>query len=253
MRAGRALVVVGAVVATAWAPRAVRGQAADTPVPLYQEPRHHVVYDSPSLRIHDIQIPPGDTTLFHTHDTAILYVPIAASQTRSQVLGADWSGGGAAPSASTAPRPVEPPRPGKVTSTITYVEKPYTHRVNNFGATVFRLVGIANRTAGATADDDDVSRLSATPELVNKWYRAHRLTLEPGAATPPHRHAVPVVVVMQTPGTASSSLEAASSWTPLNGPGDFARHDGAGMHTVRNVGPGSVELVEVEVRGVAPR
>ncbi len=235
-----------------WPPAPCSGQAADTPVPLYQEPRHHVVYDSPSMRIHDIQIPPGDTTLFHTHDTAILYVPIASSQTRSQVLGAEWSGGGAAPAPAAAPRP-EPTRPGKVNSVITYVDKPFTHRVNNVGATVFRLVGIANRSAGAAAETDDLSGLSATPEVVNRWYRAHRLVLAAGEATAAHRHAAAVVVVMQTPGAASSSLEAASSWSPLNGPGDFARHDGAGMHVVRNVGPGAVELVEVEVRGVAPR
>ena len=251
MRAGRMLAVVGAVVAgAALAPGMVGGQAADTPVPLAGEPRHHVIYESASMRIHDIQIPPADTTLYHTHDTAILYVPIASSQTRSQVLGAEWSGGGAA--APAAPRP-EAARPGKVNSVVTYVEKPFTHRVNNVGTTVFRLVGIANRTAGATADTDDVSGLSATPELVNRWYRAHRVVLKAGEATPPHRHATPVVVVMQTPGTASSSLEAASSWSPLNGPGDFVQVDGAGTHVVRNVGPDEIELVEVEVRGATPR
>ena len=58
------------------------------------------------------------------------------------------------------------------------MEKPFTHRVNNIGTTAFRLVGIANRSAGAAADTDDVSGLSATPELVNKWYRAHRLALK---------------------------------------------------------------------------
>ncbi|MEP7117435.1 MAG: hypothetical protein ABI880_07630 [Acidobacteriota bacterium] len=237
-------------------PGGALGQTADTAVPLTGEPRHHVVFESPAMRIHDIQIPPGDTTLYHTHDTAMLYVPIASSRTRSQVMGAEWSGGGAAPppaGAAAAPAPAEPVRPGKVNSVITYVETPYTHRVNNVGATVFRLLGIANRTAGATADSDDVSGLSTRPELENRWYRAHRLVLKAAEATPPHRHATTVVVVMQTAGSASSTGEAAASWHPLNGPGDFARYDAAGLHIVRNVGPGDVELVEVEVRGTAPR
>jgi hypothetical protein len=256
MRAGRMLAMAGAVTTgLAMLSGGVLGQAPEPSVPLFQEPRHHVVYESPSMRIHDIQIPPGDTTLYHTHDTAILYVPIAASRTRSQVLGAEWGGGGAAataPAAAPAPVPVEPARPGKVNSVVTYVEKPYTHRVNNVGATVFRLVGIANRTAGAAADTDDVSGLSATPELVNKWYRAHRLALKAGQATAPHRHATPVVVVMQTPGTASAALADGAGWLPLNGPGSFARHD-AGTHVVRNVGANDVELVEIEVRGASPR
>lgn len=215
-------------------------------VPVHQEPRHHLVFDSAAVRILDIQIPPGDTTLYHTHDTAILYVPIVRSQTRSQVLGGEWSGGGAAPAVVPAAPASE--RPGRVNSVTTYVEKPYTHRVNNTGAGVFRLIGIANRTAGAAADSDDVSGLSATPELVNTWYRAHRVVLQPGDATAPHRHAAPVVVVMQTPGTASSE---GATWQPLNGPGDLARHEGTGVHVVRNAGHAAVELVEVEVRGAS--
>ena len=250
MRAGRVLAMAGAVVTgVAMLPGGVLGQAAEPSVPLYQEPRHHVVYESASMRIHDIQIPPGDTTLYHTHDTAILYVPIASSRTRAQVLGAEWGGGGAA-AAAPAPAVVEAARPGKVNSVVTYVEKPFTHRVNNVGTTAFRLVGIANRTAGATADTDDVSGLSATPELVNKWYRAHRLVLKAGEATASHRHATPVVVVMQTPGTASAAQADGAGWLPLNGPGSFARHE-AGTHVVRNVGANDVELVEIEVRGAS--
>lgn len=253
MRASRVMAMAGTVVsALALLPGGVLGQAAEPSVPLSKEPRHHVVLESASMRIHDIQIPPGDTTLYHTHDTPILYVPIASSRTRSQVLGAEWSGGGAAAPAAAVAAPAaaapEPARPGKVNSVTTYVEKPYTHRVNNVGATVFRLVGIANLTAGATADTDDVSGLSTTPELTNKWYRAHRLALKAGQATPPHRHTTAVVVVMQTPGTASAALGDGGAWLPLNGPGSFARHD-AGTHVVRNVGANDVELVEIEVRG----
>jgi hypothetical protein len=217
------------------------------PVPIAQEPRHHVVFESPTMRIHDIQVPPGDTTLFHTHDTAILYVPIFRSTTRSQVLGGEWSGGAAASTAATPPpTPAEAARPRPAYSVTTYVEKLYTHRLNNFGPTLFRLVGIANRSKGANGAADDVSGLSAKPEVENNWYRAHRVMLAPGESTPTHRHATPVVVVMQTVGAAASDSEV---WLPLNGPGDIARHSGAAPHTLRNAGPTAVELVEVEVRG----
>lgn len=217
----------------------------ESPVPVHEEPRHHLVFDSASIRILDIQIPPGDTTKFHTHDTAILYVPIARSQTRSQASGAEWSGGGAA----AAPATPAPDRPQRVNSVTTYVEKPYTHRVNNVGSSLFRLVGIANRTAGAPQGaDDDVSGMSAAPELVNAWYRAHRVVLQPGQATPSHRHATAVVVVMQTAGTV---VVEGAPWSPLNGPGDIARYSSRVPHVVRNHGSSPVELVEVEVRGAS--
>lgn len=213
-------------------------------VPVHQEPHHHLIHDSATVRLLDIQIPPGSTTLFHTHDTAILYVPIARSQTRSQSWGEEWSGGGAvAPAAAAGPE-----RPGRVNSVITYVEKPFTHRVNNVGGSLFRLFGIANRTAGANGAADDVSGLSAKPELENQWYRAHRVVLKPGEATSPHRHAMPVVLVMQTAGTAVSESPA---WSPVNGPGDYAWHTGSADHVVSNRGANEIELVEVEVRGAA--
>ena len=153
-------------------------------MPLYQEPRHHVVYESPSMRIHDIQIPPA-TPRSSTRTTP------PSSMCRSSPRGRArrcWVRNGVAaarrPRRQPHPAPAEPARPGKVNSVTTYVEKPFTHRVNNVGSTVFRLVGIANRTAGAAADTDDVSGLSATPESVNPWYRAHRLALKAGQATP---------------------------------------------------------------------
>ena len=240
MRIHQLLVALGVMAASGWL--GLVSAQDPPPVPLAGEPRHHVVFESATTRIHDIQIPPGDTTLFHTHDTAILYVPIARSTTRSQVLGAEWSGGGAA----TAPPVAPSDRPQRVNSVTTYVEKPYTHRVNNVGASLFRLIGIANRTAGATGAGDDVSGLSTTPELENNWYRAHRVVIKPGEATPAHKHATRVVVVMQTAGTAVSESPA---WSPINGPGDYAWHSGSGDHIVRNRGANEVELVEIEVRG----
>jgi quercetin dioxygenase-like cupin family protein len=202
--------------------------------------------DTPTLRILDIQIPPGDQTLFHTHDTAILYVPIARSQTRGQDWGGAWSGGGAAAAPATpaaaAPAPA-PARPQRVNSVTTYVETPYTHRVNNIGTSLFRLIGIANRTAGDTAPP---AAGGPAPELENRYYRAERLVVAPGASLPVSTHNGPVVLVMQTPGTAAVD---GASWQPLNGPGDFARIDGAVAHRLHNRGAAEIEVVAVAVKG----
>src|SRR5687767_9426223 len=156
----------------------------DKVVPVHQEPRHHLVFDSPGTRILDVQIPPGDTTLFHTHSDPILYVTMSTSQTRSQSIGAEWSGTGAA--AAAAPASTTPPRvapsspPGRMMSTTSYADKPQTHRVNNIGSSLFRLIGITNSSPGdpsATPSAD----FSAKPELDNRWFRGYRwpLTAEP--------------------------------------------------------------------------
>jgi hypothetical protein len=210
------------------------------PVPVFKEPRHHLIVDTPALRILDIQIPPGDTTLFHTHDSPMLYVPIASSRTRNQALGGEWSGGGAAPASTPA---AAPDRPGRVNAPANYVEKPSTHRVNNVGSSLFRLIGIANMTPGDMAAP---AASAAKPEQENRWYRADRLVIAAGASAPVPSYAGTVVVVMQTPG--SAAVEGAV-WHPLNGPGDFARIDGSTSYVVHNRGKAEIEVVAVAVKG----
>jgi quercetin dioxygenase-like cupin family protein len=221
-----------------------------------------------------VQIPAGDTSLYHIHDHALLYVPISSSRVRTQVLGADWGGGvardgaarsgrGGAASAGSSVRsesplgtargnlePVERSR-ARVTSTTSYVEKPLTHRVGNVGDTLYRLIAIGNLSKGADVDSDNVSGLG-TPELVNRYYRAFRVSLAPDDSTPPHRHAWPVVLVQQTAGrlTIDGSFQATTTTTL---PGAFAYDLGSGVHLVKNSGRTTTEFVEVELRGGAPK
>lgn len=224
------------------APAFAQAQPADEKVvPVFQEPRHHLVVDSPTLRIVDIQIPPGDTTLYHRHDSAMLYVPIASSRTRNQNVGEEWTGGGAAPAAPVNPAPA---RPGRVSAPQNYLDKGQTHRVNNIGTSLFRLIGIANMTPGDPANA--ATGAPTKPELENRWYRAERLVIAAGASAPVPPAAGLVVVVMQSPGTAAID---GPTWSPLNGPGDFARIDGTASNVVHNRGASEIEVVAVTVKG----
>lgn len=211
-------------------------------VPVHEEPRHRLVFDSSDTKILDVQIPPGDTTLFHTHSTPILYVPMSAGRTRSQALGREWSGGGA--TAARDPSPVAPaaePPGRRVNSVTSYAKQPLTHRVNNVGQTLFRLIGITNASAGdpSTAPSAD---FTDKPELDNPWFRAYRLALttEPTAE---HRHANPVAVVVMN-GQASVTGATLVSLPPR---GAYVFLEAGKPHTMRAVG-GPAEIVEVEIR-----
>lgn len=240
MRAG-SFVMVMALVAGVPAAAHAQAAAAEKSVPVFQEPRHHLLVDTPTLRILDIQIPPGDTTLFHMHDSAMIYVPISSSRTRNQNLGEDWPAPSAA--APAAPAPAAPARPGRINGGANYVEKPTTHRVNNIGTTLFRLIGIANMTPGDAAPS---AASTAKPEMENHWYRVERLVIAPGTSAPVPGSAGTVVVVMQTSGTAAVD---GATWSPLNGPGDFARIDGSKQYVVHNRGAAEIEVVAVAVKG----
>jgi len=239
MRAGSFVMVMGIVVGLPVAAGAQAPAAAEKPVPVFEEPRHHLIVDTPTLRILDIQIPPGDTTLYHMHNSAMIYVPISSSRTRNQNLGEEWPAPSAAP-----PAPAAATRPGRISGGANYVEKPTTHRVNNIGTTLFRLIGVANMTPGEATSPAAAS--PAKPEMENRWYRVERLVIAPGTSAPVPTYAGTVVVVMQTPGTAAID---GAVWHPLNGPGDLARIDGSKPHVVHNRGTAEVEIVAVAVKG----
>lgn len=218
----------------------------ETIVPVHEEPRHHLVFDSPGTRILDVQVPPGDTTLYHTHSDPILYVSMSASRTRSQTLGGQWSGGDASQPASAAPA-----APGRITSTTSYAVKALTHRVNNVGQTLFRLIGITNASAG-DATDAPSPGFDGPPELANPWFRGYRLTLD--ATAREHRHGNPVAIVLVAGRAAVSGGAIAASGdrrgltaVALDAPGAFAWIEPDTAHAVRASG-GMATIVEVEVR-----
>ncbi|HEX3080985.1 MAG TPA: hypothetical protein VHQ04_11000, partial [Puia sp.] len=43
-------------------------------VPVSQEPLHHKVLENNHLRLLDVHIPPGDTSMFHIHATPSVFV-----------------------------------------------------------------------------------------------------------------------------------------------------------------------------------
>ena len=203
-------------------------------VPVHQEPRHHLVFDSPTAKILDVQVPPGDTTLYHTHSDPILYVAMANSQTRSQTLGREWSGGDAS-------RPATPStfRVGRMT--FSPYPQPVTHRVNNIGEGMFRLIGIINASGGdeSTAASAD---FPAEPEINNRWFRGYRWKL--GTVKPTeHRHANPVAIVH----VAGRAVTEGSSTTMMDKPGTFAWIEATTPHRIEGRGA-DAEVVEVEIR-----
>lgn len=138
-------------------------------VHILDEPRHRTVYKTDTFRLLDVQINPGDTTLPHTHDSPILYTFISNGQGSLN---------------------------GRLSSVISYADEPFTHRVNNPGPGLFRIIALANFGEGRIRGKDDFqSGPDQTPELENRWFRAWRMTLPAGSETAPISHSNPAFVV----------------------------------------------------------
>jgi len=97
-------------------------------VPVMKEPRHKPVLVNNYVRLLDVHINPGDTTLYHIHATPSVIVFISKSTIGAQKMGE-------APSAANAVLPAQ-------TSFANYGANPITHRVFNAGENIFHVMDI---------------------------------------------------------------------------------------------------------------
>lgn len=60
---------------------------ASAQIQVRDEPRHHNVFENESIRILDVYLPPKDTTLYHLHNTASVFIILANTNVSSQLMG----------------------------------------------------------------------------------------------------------------------------------------------------------------------
>ena len=115
---------------------AVPGSPADppvssepsTPVPVQREPHHHVMFENQYVRVLNVEIPPGESTFFHTHAHDNLAVRITDGLSQTQVRDQEWV-------------PASQVKAGSVVFSEGS-RKPYTHRVKNLGTSTYRVIDV---------------------------------------------------------------------------------------------------------------
>ena len=213
-------VVMAAAVAWHWPVLAqdFRGQRI---VQILQEPRHRTVHQDGDVYLLDVQINPGDSTLPHTHDAAILYTFISNG---------------------------EGPLYGRVSGNVEYVEQNFTHAVSNAGPNLFRILALTNYGAGLpNLTSDRPLGVEWEPQVENEWFRSYRVTLQPGEETAAHTHNNPTVVIQVTEGTVHVSRHDGII-AELDAMGDWAWREPGNAFSVRNVSGSPVDVVINEAR-----
>jgi hypothetical protein len=213
-------------------------------VPLSQEPRHRVTFENAQLRILDVNIPPGDTSLDHRHDFDIVTVSMTSgTDTRVQSSGQPWS-------------PARPPRPLGDANVADYTGKPASHRVENVGTSAYQLFAVENlRTSGwsTTPSASGAATKLATESRAFRIYDV-RLARESSQAT--HTHAVPTITVLisgkvmsEGPDTqAKANAPAPVGLRQLDQPGQWILVPRGDTHHIVRLGTADARVVEIEVR-----
>ena len=202
---------------------------------MHREPRHRLVLDSVRFRVLDVQLTPGDTTRFHIHDTAILYVDLGIAPVATQLLGGLWN----------------PPGPqhvrGKVRIDSGYVQQSLTHRVTNVGGTLFRLLAITSSAPASGGASDTAPGLPGSIELVSTWYRQARVEVSPGSATEWRTSGRPVLVVQPESTGLEVEIEGAGR-RRLEGPGAWLLIPTGSRYRIANGGMASIAAVAIQIR-----
>jgi len=190
-------------------------------VNVLQEPRHRIVHKDGDLYVLDVQINPGDKTLPHTHDSAILYTFISSS---------------------------DGPLDGIVDCNTDYAKEEYTHQVSNEGTHLFRIIALANYGSGE--ENLTIKRpkgLSGEPQLENEWFRSYRIELAPGEETEIQLHKYPSIIIQVTDGVTHVTRNDGIN-NELDAMGDFAWRKPDSPYIVRNTGKAPVAVVINEGR-----
>lgn len=208
---------------------------AQAPVPMHEEPRHRLVLTHQQVRMMDVKIRPGDTTLFHVHDVPALCIAVSVAPVDIQLLNEKW--GGAHPAA-------DPGRtPGDVNVDTSYVRQPITHRVTNVGSQLFNLIAIATSTA--SPGDSGPPEMPGRLELHNRWFTQSRVRLSVSASQHWYSAPAPTIVVQPVPGAATVLLESGEKHV-LETPGSWALLPAGARYQLTS--PSSATLVVVQVR-----
>ena len=177
-------------------------------VHLFEEPRHRTVFQKDQLYLINMQLRPGDESLPHTHDQAILLTYIS--------------------------RP-EGPQFGELRTNIDYVTEAFTHKINNPGPNLFHILALVHDGNGVPIDNNDSpTGMQIEPDIENNWFRAYRFELAPGETTLTQHHINPTIIALGTEGTAYVSREDGIT-RELTQPGDWTFRDAGASYRITNV------------------
>ncbi len=211
------------------------GTGQTEPVPIYDEPQHHLLLEHANARVLDVQIPPGYVSLFHIHENDIFYATMDGSE-----VTAEKADGGIYRGSRNS---------GYLENVLSYRAKPVIHRVTNEGTSLFRIIAVENLTP---LDDDEpleAGRLATLgiPVIENSRFRAYQMVLEPGATVGGHRHPYPSLLLQMTEG--NSVIRSGESQLPTGlNRGAWVWLEPGTEHSYTNMGGVTTTLVEIEIR-----
>ena len=206
------------------------GQA---PVALSNEPHHKRLLYTAHVRLFDITVPAGATTLDHSHDRDILTVALGPTTFRTSQA----SGGWAAPRSYMA---------GSV-NINNYTNAAAAHRMENVGKTPYRVLAVENLRERGWSMPKVVEAPGTTLTQQSRSFAVYDVRLNSSATRTSHVHQQPTVVILIA-GSVEVQGAGGESEFRMETPGRWFPSQWDQPHTVSLVSGAEARLVEVEAR-----
>ena len=206
-----------------------QSNSPQNPVEISGEPRHHPKFENEYVRIWDVTVPAGDTTLWHAHRNDNVVVSFGDVNLRIETLGSDT---------------VE--RPWKF-GEVRFTKATYVHRAKNIGTTDFHnfTIELLKPPAGATL----IKETGREPVIENERIRVFRVSLEPGQSGPMHTHTVPLVAIALTAAELEVTTKGKEQPERVSRPiGNVLWRSEPVTHSIKNVGKTKYEGVDIEFK-----
>jgi quercetin dioxygenase-like cupin family protein len=202
------------------------GVLAQSPaVSIDHEAKHHLVFSNDWVRVFDVVVPAGDSTLYHVHPVDYAYVTFGDVSLKAQAQGAEQTD-----LALTN---------GEVRMTVA----PITHRVLNRSSVPFHNLTIELlKSSGVPLAPANAE----TVVLDNARVRVLRIVLAPGQSTAQHDHRGPGLDVAVSGGEVHMVDANGAQDHRVYSPASYRWNGAPRVHTLTNVGSTRVELVEIE-------
>ena len=213
-------------------------------VPANKEPHHRTVFENAQFRILDVNVPPGEMTLEHSHDLDIVTVSMTnGTDTKMQSPGQPWSA-------------IRPRRPLGHVETTEYSGKPISHRLETVGTTAYNLFAIENLKKSGWSTTPALSAAGTTLSKESRSFRVYSIALAKERTQTSHTHAVPTVVVLLSGKVMSEGPdEKAKANAPapvglkqIDRPGQWVLIPAGDSHHLVRLGNDDGQILEIEVR-----
>jgi quercetin dioxygenase-like cupin family protein len=205
---------------------------AQVPMPMADEPHHKRVLFAAHMRLFEILVPPGTTTLDHSHDRDIAVVAMGETTFRTRVTGKEW----------------ETPRsyvPGGI-NLVTYTGAAGAHALDNVGKTPYRVLAVENVREGGWTLPRAIEAPATGLLQQSRAFAVYEVRLSTSVPQTTHVHQQPTVVVLLSGGVEVQGGGGESEFRIA--PGRWFHSAPDQPHALSLIGAADARLIEVEAR-----